>query len=95
MNWKIRLRNPVFWTTVTAAGATLVYSILALFDVVPRMTESAFMNAVTVVVSALTTLGVLVDPTTKGIKDSARAMTYTSTADSDLDWIEEGRSNDE
>ena len=89
MNWKIRLRNPVFWTTIIAAGATLVYSILAVFDIVPRISESAFINAVGVVITALTTLGVLVDPTTKGVKDSARAMNYTSTSDSDIEWIEE------
>lgn len=35
MNWKVRLRNPVFWTTLLAALAGFVYTVLGLLEVAP------------------------------------------------------------
>lgn len=77
INWTVRLRNPVFWLTAIPAVVAMVYTILGLFGMVPSISEDAVVNAVTVVVSALTALGVLVDPTTTGTSDSEQALTYT------------------
>ncbi len=66
INWKVRLKNPVFWLTVIPAAIALVYTILGLFGVVPTISEDRLVNAVTAIISALTTIGVLIDPTTKG-----------------------------
>lgn len=76
MNFKVRLKNPVFWATILPALAAFVYSTLGAFDIVPALSESDAVNIITSIITALTTLGVLVDPTTKGINDSKRAMTY-------------------
>ncbi|MGN1418560.1 MAG: phage holin [Acutalibacteraceae bacterium] len=76
INWKVRLKNPVFWLTVIPAVIALVYTVLGLFDVVPTISEDTLVNAVTAIISALTTIGVLVDPTTKGVSDSERALSY-------------------
>ncbi|MGN1419606.1 MAG: phage holin [Acutalibacteraceae bacterium] len=76
INWKVRLKNPVFWLTVIPAVIALVYTVLGLFGVVPTISEDKIVNAVTAIISALTTIGVLVDPTTKGICDSDRALCY-------------------
>lgn len=78
INWKVRLRNPVFWLTGIPAVITTVYTLLGLFDIVPAISEDVIINAITAVVSGLTTLGVLIDPTTKGTSDSEQAMTYTN-----------------
>ena len=83
MNFAVRAKNPVFWMTLIPAVVALVYTILAAFGVVPGVSEDRIIDTACVVISALTTLGVLVDPTTKGVADSARAMTYTSVNDSD------------
>ena len=76
INWKVRIKNPVFWLTVIPAVIALAYTVLGLFGVVPTISEDVLVNAVTAIISALTTVGVLVDPTTKGVGDSDIALTY-------------------
>lgn len=76
INFKVRFKNPVFWLTVIPAVVTFIYSILGAFGVVPSLSQDVVVNIVTAIITALTTLGVLVDPTTKGVSDSERAMGY-------------------
>lgn len=76
INLKVRFKNPVFWLTVIPAVITFVYTVLGAFDVVPAISQDMVVNIVTALISALTTIGVLVDPTTKGVGDSARALGY-------------------
>lgn len=76
INWTVRFKNPVFWTTVIPAAVSFVYCVLGAFEIVPALTESMVLNIISTVLTALTTLGVLVDPTTKGVGDSKLAMTY-------------------
>ncbi len=78
INWKVRMKNPVFWMTVIPAAVSFVYCVLGAFGIVPSLTESMVLNIVSAVITALTTLGVLVDPTTAGMKDSALALTYSA-----------------
>ena len=77
INWKVRIKNPVFWATVLPAGVSFIYCVLGAFGVVPALGESTVINIISAIITALTTLGVLVDPTTAGVKDSALALTYT------------------
>ena len=81
INWKVRLKNPVFWLTVIPAIVTFVYTVLGAFEVVPALSEDVVVNIVTALISALTTVGVLIDPTTKGVGDSTRAMGYDAPND--------------
>ena len=81
INFKVRLKNPVFWLTAIPAGIAFIYAVLGVFGIVPTISEDAIVNILTAIVSALTTLGVLVDPTTEGINDSDRAMTYETEHD--------------
>lgn len=76
MNLKVRFKNPVFWLTMIPALATFVYTMFGLFGVVPSISEDTLINALTAIITALTTLGVLTDPTTKGVSDSERALEY-------------------
>lgn len=76
INWKVRIKNPVFWVTVIPSIVSLVYLVLAVFSVTPSVTENAIVDALLALVGALTTVGVLVDPTTKGVSDSKQAMSY-------------------
>ena len=84
INWKVRFRNPVFWMTVVPAVVTCIYSVLGAVGIVPALTESMVLNIAAAIVTALTTLGVLVDPTTAGMCDSALAMTYSAPRKDDL-----------
>ena len=81
INFKVRAKNPVFWLTVIPAVVTLVYTILGAFDVVPSLSQDVVVNIVTTLISALTTVGVLIDPTTKGVGDSERALEYDAPND--------------
>lgn len=76
INWKVRLKNPMFWLTVIPAVITFVYTVLGAFDVVPALSQDVVVNIVTAIITALTTIGVLIDPTTKGVGDSKRALGY-------------------
>ena len=53
-----------------------VFNLLKLFDVVPSFSENLVMNIVGQVLTFLGLIGVIVDPTTAGIEDSNRAMSY-------------------
>lgn len=76
INWKVRIKNPVFWVTVIPGIVSVIYQILTIFGVTPSITENVIVDGLLALVSALTTVGVLVDPTTKGISDSKQAMGY-------------------
>lgn len=76
INWKVRFKNKAFVISFVTVVVTFVYQILSLLGITPALSESMVMNLITTVINALVMLGVLVDPTTKGIKDSDRAMTY-------------------
>lgn len=84
INWIARFKNPIFWTTVIPAVVTCVYTVLGAVGIVPALTENMVLNIMTVVITALTALGVLVDPTTAGIGDSKLAMTYKAPRKDDV-----------
>lgn len=81
INLKVRFKNPVFWLTVIPTVITFVYTVLGAFGVVPAISQEMIVNIVTALISALTTIGVLVDPTTKGVGDSERALGYDKPSD--------------
>lgn len=89
INWKVRFKNPNFWLSFFPALFLLVQVCAAPFGydwdfAVLNQQMAAIVNAV---FGLLAVLGVVTDPTTAGVSDSARAMTYTTpnkeTADSD------------
>jgi phi LC3 family holin len=84
INWKARLKNKTFLITFIALLISFVYQVLGLFDVVPSISEDSLVNFLTILINILATLGVVVDPTTDGIKDSERAMTYFTDYDERL-----------
>lgn len=76
INWKVRFRNKVWLTTFVTFIIATVYQFLAMFDVAPAITQDSVMQVIAAVLQLLSLLGVIVDPTTKGIADSNRALTY-------------------
>lgn len=78
INWKVRLKNKNFWITVIPALLLIVQPILAVFGVTIDAGDIgnkliALVDAVFVI---LAIFGVVTDPTTKGLSDSERALTY-------------------
>lgn len=78
INWKVRIKNKAFWLTVIPAALLLVQVVAALFGFTLDIGElgNRLIAVVNAVFTLLTILGVVNDPTTKGVSDSARAMTY-------------------
>ena len=76
INWKVRLRNKTWLASMLALLVSFVFDLLAMLDVVPAVTEDWVMNLVLTVLTVLTMLGVVIDPTTQGVSDSDRAMLY-------------------
>ena len=81
MNWKLRLQNKTTLIALIAAAISLVYQILGICGVVPRVSEDTIMTVAGTLINALCLLGIVVDPTTKGIADSERALNYEKPAD--------------
>ena len=76
MNWKVRFKNPVWLTGFISFIIATVYQVLALFDFIPAVPEETWTQFAAMAIQILTLLGVLVDPTTKGLGDSQRSMAY-------------------
>lgn len=81
INLKARLKNKMFVLSASALLVSFVYQMLSAFDIVPKITESEITGLITMAVNVLALLGVVVDPTTEGINDSDRAMTYCTECD--------------
>lgn len=76
INWKVRLRNKTWVASMLALVVTFVYNLLAMLEIVPAVSEEWVMGVIQTVLTLLTALGVLIDPTTQGVQDSDRAMMY-------------------
>jgi phi LC3 family holin len=77
MNWKVRFKNKTWLAAFIALIISFVYQVLAMFDIAPVITQDSVIQAANLVLMMLSAMGVLVDPTTTGITDSRRAMSYT------------------
>ena len=76
LNWKVRFKNKLWLGSFLSLIVGFVYSMLALFDVFPEVTQSLVLQLLNQVLTFLGLIGVIVDPTTAGVGDSDRAMGY-------------------
>ena len=81
INIEARLKNKVFLISMSVLLISIIYKVLSLFGIAPSIDEHAILEVVSMVIDFLALLGVVVDPTTKGINDSERALTYGTDAD--------------
>lgn len=86
INWKVRIKNPQFWMSLISGVLLLIQVVAAVFgykldfgDLGDRLV--AVVNAV---FGLLVLLGIVNDPTTKGLSDSQLAMTYKKPKDDDM-----------
>ena len=76
INWKVRVQSGAFWVGVIGLILTLLYYIFDLVGFIPAYSQEQVVNVAMMVVQILSFIGIVTDPTTKGIKDSERAMEY-------------------
>ena len=74
LNLKIRLKNKTFIITMMTTIIAFVYQMLSQFEVVPKITQDQTIQVLMLIVNILAGLGILVDPTTDGVKDSERVL---------------------
>lgn len=84
LNWKIRVKNISFWISIAIAVITpiLAYMGLTMQDITTWAALGdvllvAVQNPYVLMLVAVSVYNAIIDPTTTGITDSARALTYT------------------
>lgn len=78
INWKVRFANKAFWVAFVPAILLLIQVVAAVFGYTLDLGDlgNKLLAVVNALFAVLTILGIVTDPTTKGVGDSARAMTY-------------------
>ena len=80
INWKVRIKNKMFWLTMIPAVLLLVQVVAAVFGYTLDLGDlgNKLLAVVNALFGVLAVLGVVTDPTTAGVSDSAQALTYDS-----------------
>lgn len=78
INWKVRIKSKMFWVSLIPAILLLVQTVAAVFGYTFdfEALQGHLLDVVNAVFLVLTILGIVADPTTAGLRDSALAMNY-------------------
>lgn len=79
INWTVRVKNKTFWLALIPALLLLIQVIAAVFGIELDLGDlgNKLLAVVNAAFAVLTILGVVNDPTTATLSDSANAMSYT------------------
>ena len=84
MNWKVRIKNPVFWAQIVLAVFTpiLAYAGLTAEDMntwqaLGDLIMGALSNPYVLMLVVVSVWNAINDPTTSGVTDSKNALEYT------------------
>ena len=85
INWLVRIKNPVFWAQIIIAIMLPILTHLGInwedvttWAALGELLISAIGNPVIVVAIIVSVWNAVTDPTTAGLGDSSRALTYTA-----------------
>lgn len=78
INWQVRIKSRQFWLSLIPAVLLLVQVIAAVFGFELDLGDigNRLLDVVNALFAVLAILGIVVDPTTAGVGDSAQALTY-------------------
>lgn len=78
INWTVRMKNKVFWLAFIPAALMLVKAVANVFGFNINLVdiESNLIEVIEALFLVLSIVGVVADPTTEGVGDSERALTY-------------------
>ena len=78
INWTVRIKNKTFWLALIPAALLLVQVVAAVFGYTLDLGElgDKLLAVVNALFGVLAILGIVTDPTTKGVVDSSQALTY-------------------
>ena len=84
INWLVRFKNPTFWISVAIAIFTPILAYMGLtaqdittWSALGNMLLNAIKNPYILLMVAVSVYNAVVDPTSTGITDSARALGYS------------------
>lgn len=84
INWKIRVKNVSFWVSVALAVFTPILAYMGLtaqdmttWSALGNMLLNAIKNPYILLMVAVSVYNAIVDPTSTGVTDSARALQYS------------------
>ena len=79
INWKVRFANKYFWLALIPAVLLLVQAVAKVFGFELDVGEfgEQLKAVINTLFAVLAIIGVSADPTTAGLSDSKRALTYT------------------
>ena len=77
INWALRFKNKVTLTAVVVQVISIVYAVLGMAGIVPKIGENVILDIAYMLIELLCLLGIVVDPTTAGTSDSIQALGYT------------------
>lgn len=85
INWKIRFQNPMFLVQIFVSIVTPIFAYLGIgyadlvtWANVGELFITAFTNPYVLGLILVSVYNTIIDPTTEGISDSERALSYTS-----------------
>lgn len=83
INWSVRLKNKNFWLALVPALALLAQAFANIFNLTLDFgdTVDKILVFINVLFAFLVLVGVVNDPTTAGLSDSERALTYTEPSE--------------
>lgn len=78
INWLVRIKNKDFWIAIIPAMLVLIQYVAGVFGYTLDLGDlgNKLLLVVNAVFIVLSILGIVNDPTTDGMSDSTRAMTY-------------------
>lgn len=78
INWTVRIKNKTFWATTIPVVVLLIRQVAAMlgFEIDLSVIGDQLVGIVETLFILLALLGIVTDPTTPGVSDSDRAMTY-------------------
>lgn len=78
INWQVRIKSKQFWLALIPAVLLLVQVVAAVFGFELDLGDigNRLLDVVNALFAVLAILGIVVDPTTAGVGDSAQALTY-------------------
>lgn len=83
INWTVRIKNKTFWLSLIPAVLLLVQVVAAVFGYTLDLDPlgDKLLAVVNALFAVLAILGIITDPTTKGVSDSTQALTYDKPKD--------------
>lgn len=88
INWRVRVKNPMFWAQIVAsifipilAYMGITVQDLTTWDMVAKALLLAISNPYVLLLVAVSVYNTIVDPTTTGIGDSLKALSYDKPND--------------